>query len=337
VPVLILVVAILISMALGTDKGEDPEMTVEVRRVAGHAVVIIRDFLPFALAVRWRAELLRLWDAKADAGAEEARWQFTTNNAGSLEEGWRNNLNRKHRGLDNVEARTKTALKLFAKGMFSYSKWELDPRSALVKEMADHFLLPQTRATMARALNRTSDTFSGKELSDLFVTHYDQDNFLSDHDDGVSGSVAFVLSLAAGPQWEKSFGGQLDFRCKAKPSQRGKGPPKVCESLGPDFNNLVVFATWPIGPTHRVAAVTAAAAERGWQRFGLTGWFSPPLFLPSALYGTSLCHTKAYGNTRKHTATHGNTRKHTETHNDIGTHWHIMSPLPAGTSTPRTA
>ena len=95
-------------------------------------------------------------------------------------------------------------------------------------------------------------------VSDMFVSCFDQggqcgitaelhaDDMLSLHEDGYSGSVAFVLTLAKG--WRREDGGLLSM-CSST-SQRH------CQDMVPTFNRLVLFRTRG-GPQipHRVSVL----------------------------------------------------------------------------------
>ena len=61
-------------------------------------------------------------------------------------------------------------------------------------------------------------------LTDLFVTHYAEGDFLSAHNDGFSGSWAFVVSLASGPEWQPDFGGELCFQASHIAPLRARHP-----------------------------------------------------------------------------------------------------------------
>eukprot|EP00656_Telonema_subtile_P053322 TRINITY_DN7694_c0_g1_i2.p1 TRINITY_DN7694_c0_g1~~TRINITY_DN7694_c0_g1_i2.p1 ORF type:complete len:161 (-),score=19.48 TRINITY_DN7694_c0_g1_i2:15-497(-) len=100
-------------------------------------------------------------------------------------------------------------------------------------------------------------------VSDMFVSCFDLDDMLSLHEDGYSGSVAFVLTLAKG--WRREDGGLLSM-CSST-SQRH------CQDMVPTFNRLVLFRTRG-GPQipHRVTAVRVPGGEHR-KRFGVTGWY----------------------------------------------------------------
>ena len=68
-------------------------------------------------------------------------------------------------------------------------------------------------------------------ISDYFITAFDDGDFLSTHNDGAAGSVAWVLHLVK--DWNKSRGGELRFN--------GKYPT----DFSPSFNQMNIFLTRP--------------------------------------------------------------------------------------------
>jgi len=113
-----------------------------------------------------------------------------------------------------------------------------------------------------------------QELSDLFVTLYSTGDFLSMHNDGISGTFAFVISLMDAPKalitdhWKDHFGGGLRFQCQTQ---------GWCEELKPSFNTAILFQTRDghggSGPMHEVLPVSYHADIEGFRRFGVTGWY----------------------------------------------------------------
>ena len=97
-------------------------------------------------------------------------------------------------------------------------------------------------------------------FTDGQVTAYGGEDFLTGHDDNLTGSgrkVAFVLGLS--PRWRPEWGGLLLFH------ELGGID---CVGLVPQFNTLDLFA---IPRYHSVSMVTRAAPRR---RFSVTGWLS---------------------------------------------------------------
>ena len=254
-------------------------------------VFVVPNFLPTELAIKWRDEMRRIWEntrpirdgdetTTCDTGTEHDTFLFATNNDGAYRE---RHSNEKVRSLEKMGARGVIARLTQQYGQFSYSKWELHPNHRLVKEMEEAFStgIKNTVTDLLKA-NHTNIELSS-HLSDLFVTLYSTGNFLSPHDDGVSGSWAFVVSLMDGPpgqEWNPAdFGGGLQFECplSAATVRTSFATIEWCETVYPTFNSAVIFQTrvpgGDTGPMHQVLPVNAKAESEGFYRFGLTGWY----------------------------------------------------------------
>ena len=95
------------------------------------------------------------------------------------------------------------------------------------------------------------------EFADAQATAFSPGDFLTGHDDEVSGKnrlAAYVLSLS--PGWRVEWGGLLQFH----------GENGAVEGYAPLFGALNLFAVPQI---HSVSIVTKAAALR---RYSITGW-----------------------------------------------------------------
>lgn len=204
---------------------------------------------------------------------------YASNNDGTYRD---ENSNAKIRSLEKIGARNIMARIMESAGFFTYTKWELRPNHALVQEMEEAFS-KDIRDTVSNILKPTYPNIElTSELSDLFVTLYSTGDFLSPHDDGTSGSWAFVISLMDGPpglDWNaKDFGGGLRFECPYDPQLAGstRFPTDWCETIYPTFNSAVIFPSrlnGEAGPIHQVLPVTPKAEAEGFYRFGLTGWY----------------------------------------------------------------
>lgn len=249
--------------------------------VSGPGVEVhsVKKFLPNEVATRWRETMSYEWRRmKFNEGAGNlsnglGAWKYATNNDGSGGQG-----NEKTRNLENILSRNATAQTLKKMGYFSYSKFELDPSHPLVKEIENTFSRDVIMNTVKRIISthQEHELVLSSKLSDLFVTHYTTGDFLSAHNDGVSGTWAFVVSLMESPGgekdqgWEEDFGGQLRFSC---PDGGPTSDSGWCEMIRPEFNSALVFRTRPVGPMHEVLPVTWRAAAQGFRRFGITGWY----------------------------------------------------------------
>lgn len=235
-------------------------------------VVVVRNFLPVDLARKWRDTMKQLWEAR-EADQNRSAWSFTTNNEGTMPD--HRQINRKFRSLQKQEVRLKIARTLDRQGQFAYAKWEIKPGHPLLQEVSQFMLRNETLSHVATLLNlhHGAAQIDSSELSDLFITYFDESNFLSSHNDGNSGTYAFVVNLSDGPEWQPTFGGSLQFQCARNSDWMARD---WCQHIGPRFNTLHVFKTRPLehAPAHKVDYVTPAATTAGWRRFGYTGWYN---------------------------------------------------------------
>jgi hypothetical protein len=232
-------------------------------------VHVISDFLPLHLAARWTAAAGRAW-------AESNRWVYTSNNNGSRGGPSRN---AKVRGNHDIAGRRATAHELRRRGMFAYSKWELLPDDNLTVEIQNALDSSAIRARV-EALVGATDV---QGVSDVFVTRYTTGDFLSSHNDGFSGTWAFIVGLTDGPTWRPAFGGDLRFLCPGiKPdveSFHGRRTAAAadgvwCSHVAPAWNTAVLFRTRPKGPMHEVAPLHDTADAEGFGRYAVTGWYN---------------------------------------------------------------
>jgi hypothetical protein len=106
---------------------------------------------------------------------------------------------------------------------------------------------------LLRAITGDAGTFT-----DGFATAYGPGDFLTGHDDDVTGKnrlAAYVYGLTKG--WRIEWGGMLLFH---GPNER------TVNGLAPRFNTLDLFS---VPQQHSVSLVTPAAPHR---RFAITGW-----------------------------------------------------------------
>lgn len=259
-------------------------------------VYIVPNFLPLELAEKWRDELTNIWKnttkiietrdqekicTRPDhdcAMDESSTFYYATNNNGNV----KSSSNAKFRSLERINGRKDIAQEMYASRLFSYAKWELHPSHPLVKEIEEYMASTDTTERIQKVINkRQPDVQLSSELSDLFVTLFHKGDFLSPHNDGGSGTFAFVLSLMDGEgEWDiEKYGGGLRFQCEAA------GPGEFtgwCTTLKPSFRSLVLFQTRVEapdmsgivpGPYHEVLSVNDAAEENGFYRYGFTGWY----------------------------------------------------------------
>lgn len=231
-------------------------------------VFVLPDFLPAELAAAWQAAAKQAWD--------EERWVYTTNNNGTLG----GMKNAKVRGSHDIDGRRATAHRQRRMGQFAYSKWELKLGDELTLEVQKAMDLPELRARVEALVGAQGL----QEVSDVFVTRYTADDFLSCHSDSHSGTWAFIVALTDGPEWRPEHGGSLRFLCPGISQQReaharaGSADGIWCNPVAPAFNTAVIFRTRPAtggyGPAHEVAPLSEAADADGFARYALTGWYN---------------------------------------------------------------
>merc|ERR1712166_286511 len=202
-------------------------------------VIAIDNFLPPSVAETMHTELYGGWNS--------SEWLYTTNVP---------NTNEKIRSRDRIPERRKLVLDALANDprVFAYSKWELRRNASVFKRLRGY--MESAQSAVAQELK-----VSLVGISDMFVSCFDDGDFLSFHQDGYSGSIAFVMTLAK--TWTHNDGGLLQM-CQG---QAG------CTDFVPRFNRLLLFRTrgGPVIP-HQVTQVTLKTSETK-KRFGLTGWY----------------------------------------------------------------
>jgi Rps23 Pro-64 3,4-dihydroxylase Tpa1-like proline 4-hydroxylase len=279
-------------LAAGPEATEE-ETTLYRHFQSSHSdVYVISNFLPMKLALEWRRRMHEAWqdtlylleclstidDESTCPNKEMNAFHYATNNPGTFQ-GFTNNV--KVRSLDKIPQRNQTAHEMYQRDAFSYAKWELPPSHELVQEMEVYFTLLSTRQRVQRVLAKDyPNVHLQAQLADLFVTYYGPGDFLSTHNDGVSGTWAFVLSLTQQPKtWTRDLGGTLQFACPPSIGYqpRRDDPDYWCEELVPTFNTAIFFNTRSPngllpGPDHQVLPVNVGP-ESGYLRFGLTGWY----------------------------------------------------------------
>jgi|MDTA01.1.fsa_nt_gb hypothetical protein len=238
---------------------------------AGTQVFAIDGFLPPKLADEWYETLNATWErslpCRSDPSAcvsgghdEDAHggglcsWLYTTNSHGS---------NAKVRSVFRRHERKREVHDMYRRGNFAYSKWELTAGHSLYASMGEMMSTDAVRDAVSRAVRMEGNLGN---ISDYFVTAFDDGDFLSTHSDGASGSLAWVLHLSAGT-WDSSAGGELRFNAGPPPG-RSFGQ----RDFAPSFNRLLLFLTRPDYVPHQVLPVKLPSADHP-PRFGMTGWY----------------------------------------------------------------
>ena len=159
---------------------------------------------------------------------------------------------------------------MYNRGGFAYSKWELTATHPLYATFGEVMASAEVREAIAHVLGLPPSAASDPRpalgnISDYFVTAYDDGDFLSTHSDGASGSLAWVLHLAGASGWDSALGGQLRFNGHSFGAQAVGARDFV-----PGHNRLLLFHTRPQFVPHQVLQV---ANRHGGPRFGATGWW----------------------------------------------------------------
>jgi hypothetical protein len=120
------------------------------------------------------------------------------------------NINKKFRGNEEIDARRRAVQTHDQRGVFAYSKFELEPDNAIVTLLRNIFLEPEVLAFVSYA-----SSLRARGITDLFVTRYSEGDF---HNDGLSGSLAFTINFTQ--EWSDAHGGVLEFACEANGNTR---------------------------------------------------------------------------------------------------------------------
>lgn len=242
-----------------------------VRTKAGSAsVVIIENFLPHEHAHEFFATMNETWAAASacrigghcdDPADGACSWLYTTNSRGS---------NAKIRSVHRRDERRREVQDTYKRGGFAYSKWELTATHPLYATLGAVMGSEAVRHTIARVLELSDSSADDPRpalgnISDYFVTAYDDGDFLSTHSDGASGSLAWVYHLTGnthGSGWDSAMGGQLRFNAM--------GAGQGARDFVPGHNRLLLFHTRPQFMPHQVLPLTNR--DHG-PRFGATGWW----------------------------------------------------------------
>ena len=255
-------------------------------------VYVIPDFLPEETAKAWRDKMQRLWNQTMEHSLEEDSstektcttdqgddpprdkgWVFATNNNGILT---RDPMfeNQKTRSLHNITERRHVAHQMRSNNQFSYAKWELADAS-LIAEIEETLTEPRLLESITELIHTDFPDaqllHDSREMSDIFVAHYTKGDFLSAHDDGITGTWAVIIGLVEDDFDGAVDGGGLQFQCPA-----GALENSWCETLYPIFNTAVLFSTRvkngpdvSFGPIHQVLDVTRPQGGR----YSITGWW----------------------------------------------------------------
>jgi len=168
-----------------------------------------------------------------------------------------NRGNEKIRGNDNIHQKTLEAHAMHKYDRFSYCKYEYRRSLPLYQQLLSYL----NSSEVTRLMSKVFDV-EMIGVSDLFVSVYYKDNFLSTHDDRGLGHYAFVSFLSQDWNFDDN-GGALNFNCAA-PHKRQES----CLEIKFGFNENVFFKVWPDSVSHFVTNVKVNKP-----RIAITGWY----------------------------------------------------------------
>ena len=216
------------------------EYTVTIHKISSFEIYVLRNFFNETIA----GQLFAYMNTTSD-------WMYTSNHDVK-------NTNKKYRSNEDIHNRRSIVTQQNEKGLFAYSKYELTPQHHFTKYVKSLLLQDSVKSSIASIVN-----MKFVSITDMFVSRFTEGDFLSLHNDGVSGSLAIVVNLSK--DWVEEQGGVLEFTCS--PTQTSKIAP-VCLRVAPEFNSVVLFRTRPKNLPHRVTKVLSNR-----HRLAVTGWY----------------------------------------------------------------
>ena len=173
-----------------------------------------------------------------------------------------NEGNKKIRGNDNISNKLRYVNSMHDQGRFSYCKWEYSRDEIIYKSVLNW--LNHTH-TMEFLSNTIGIKLTG--LTDMFISAFAKDQFLSTHSDSGLGDIAFILMLSQNWDSDKN-GGSLNFNCNKKNGRGQMWEEISCYEIKYEFNTLVLFRVFPMTMNHFVSKVKINEP-----RLAVTGWF----------------------------------------------------------------
>ena len=170
---------------------------------------------------------------------KDNNWLYTTNIG-----------NDKIKHNNNIKSRKKECIKKLNNGQFSYSKYEYENNTPILKEISEYLNSP-------KVLNKISSLTGTRinKTTDIFISKFTPGDFLSTHNDTNLGRYAFIIYL--NEKWDKRCGGDLN----------------IITSLGihipiqPEYNKLVLMDIKSSEKPHYINTVKCG------NRLAITGWF----------------------------------------------------------------
>jgi len=181
------------------------------------------------------------------------------------------------RGNENIAQKTLNAHSMLNQNAFSYCKYEYRRQLPLYQRILSYLNSSYVVNIMSKLLKKEI-----LGVSDLFISVYYKDNFLSMHDDRGLGHYAFVNFMSQ--NWESDkYGGSLHFNCQDRTNWR-----ESCHELKPEFNQIALFKVWPEAIPHFVSEVTVDLP-----RIAITGWYFTAN--PKGVHWASIAEETGYG------------------------------------------
>ena len=170
---------------------------------------------------------------------KDNNWLYTTNIG-----------NDKIKHNNNIESRKKDCIKKLNNGQFSYSKYEYENNSPVLKEIDEYLNSP-------KVLNKISELTGTKikKTTDIFISKFTQGDFLSTHNDINLGRYAFIIYL--NESWDRSCDGDLNLITKEN----------IHIPIYPEYNKLVLMDIKSRELPHYINTVKCN------NRYAITGWF----------------------------------------------------------------
>lgn len=144
----------------------------------------------------------------------------------------------------------KESIKKLNNGQFSYSKYEYENNTTILKEIDEYLNSPEV-------LNKISSLTGTRinKTTDIFISKFTPGDFLSTHNDTNLGRYAFIIYL--NEKWDKRCGGDLNIIT-------GSG---INIPIQPEYNKLVLMDIKSSEKPHYINTVKCG------NRLAITGWF----------------------------------------------------------------
>ena len=171
----------------------------------------------------------------------EKDWIYTTNNG-----------NDKIKHNNDIKNRKIKAKKMYNNKLFSYSKYEYNNNANILIEIKNKLL---EKNILNIVSNLTGEKIT--KIIDIFISKYEQGDFLSEHTDNTLGKYAFMIYL--NKSWNTSCGGNLNIIKNNK----------KFDTIIPEYNKLILMNVYSELRPHFIDEVICNK-----NRYAITGWFA---------------------------------------------------------------